>query len=208
MKTLSFAIVTLSLLFGTLSFAEDNGNMDMMTGSVKITKAPAIETEPAQIVAAAYVEAADVAPEGGFGDKDYSKAFQAMGMEGGHRISDFLKEYNVETTGPMFAVWYDDPSETKPQDMTSKWCVPLKAETDPVPGIAIENMPETMAVTCTYMGAYDASMNAWQAVMKYAEDNNLEWTSSPMEVYHKSMMEVENPDDLITEIVWPCKKKR
>ena len=37
MKTLSFAIVTLSLLFGTLSFAEDNGNMDMMTGRDAIT---------------------------------------------------------------------------------------------------------------------------------------------------------------------------
>lgn len=207
MKYLSLAIVTLSLCFASFAFAEEESAMEGMTGTAKITKAPAVETKAAMTCACAYVKAADYAPEGGWGEKDYDGAYSAMGMNGGMKVGEFLKEKSLETAGPMFAVWYDDPEMTKPQDLSSKWCAPLKADTDPAAGINIEAFPEIQAVTCTYMGHYNTAMNAWQEIMKYAEENNLEWVGMPMEIFHKSFHDTQNPDELVTEIVWACKKK-
>ncbi len=207
MKTLSLAAIALSLCICSVSFAQDDAAMQEMTGTAKITKAPAVETKAAMLCATAFVKAADYAPEGGWGEKDYDEAYQAMGMNGGMKVVGFLTEKKLETAGPMFAVWYEDPETTKPQDLTSKWCAPLKADADPAPGVVIEHFPEVMAVTCTYTGHYNTAMNAWGAMMKYAEENNLDWAGNPMEVFHKSFHETQNPDELVTEIVWPCKKK-
>jgi effector-binding domain-containing protein len=206
MKTLSLAIVTLTLLFGSLSFAEEE-MMSNVTATAKIAKAPAFETKPAMLAATAFVRAADFAPEGGWGEKDYEGAINAMVMAGSTRLMEYMKEKGIEAAGPMFSVWYEDPTSTKAGDLTSKWGLPLAADNEPTALVTIENMPETQALTCTYEGHPQTSMNAWGAIMKYAEENSYTWTGNPMEVYHTVGEQKPDAEGWKVEIVWPCMKK-
>lgn len=207
MKYLSLAILTISLCICSLTFAEEESAMASVTSTSKITKVPAFETKPAMIAATAFVKAADFAPEGGWGEKDYEGVMNAMVMNGTTRVMTYLTEKGIQSAGPMFAVWYEDPSMTKAGDLTSKWCVPIAADNEPTALVSIENMPEMTAITLTYAGHPQTSMNAWNEIMKWGEENGYEWAGNPMEVYHSVGEQRPDAEGWSVEIVWPAKKK-
>lgn len=206
MKYISLAAFALSLCLCSFSFAEDTA-MPEMTGTAKITKASELTTKPAMIAATAYVKAADFAPEGGWGEKDYEGAIGAMAMNGATRLMAYLTEKSLQPAGPMFSVWYEDPSVTTAGALTSKWGFPIAADNEPTAMVTVEKMPEMQVVSCTYEGHPNSAMNAWADVMKYAEVNGLVWAGNPMEVYHKNGMQSMKNEDWLVEIVWPAMKK-
>jgi len=205
MKTFGLAACLFTLCFSSLLFAEDAA-APAMGPSAKIAVAPAVATKPAMIVAAAFVKAADFAPEGGWKETDFEGAINSMVMAGSTRAMDYLKEKGLESTGPMFAVWYQDPTTTKPGDWTSKWCVPIAADNEPTALVSVEHMPEMQAITCTYEGHPQTAMNAWQEIQKFAETNGYTWTGAPMEVYHAVGEQKPDATGWKVEIVWPAMK--
>ncbi|NUO20126.1 GyrI-like domain-containing protein [bacterium] len=204
MKYLSLAAFALSICMCSVSFAQDDA---AMSGNAKISKTPELTTKPAMIAATAFVRAADFAPEGGWGEKDYDGAIGAMAMNGAMRVMAYMQEKGITPTGPMFSMWFEDPTSTTAGSLTSKWGMPIAADNEPTSTITIENFPEMQAVTCTYEGHPNTAMNAWNDVMKFAESNGLVWTGAPMEVYHKNGMESTKAEDWLVEIVWPAMKK-
>jgi DNA gyrase inhibitor GyrI len=207
MKYLGLAAIALSFCICSLSFGADEAAMPGMTGTAKITKGPELATKPAMIVASAFVKAADFAPEGGWGEKDFEGAIGAMAGNAAQRLMAYMGEKSIQPAGPMFSVWYEDPSTTAAGALTSKWCFPIAADNEPTAMVTIENMPEMQVVSCTYDGHPNSAMNAWEAVMKFGVDNNLEWAGAPMEVYHKNGMESMKAEDWQCEVVWPAMKK-
>ncbi len=208
MKYFGLAAVVLSFCICSFGFAADDAVLPGFEGTAKITKGPEFVTKPAMIVASAYMRAADFAPEGGWGEKDFEGAIEAMAANGAKRLMDYMAEKSIQPAGPMFSVWYEDPSSTAAGSLTSKWCFPIAADNEPTINVTIEQMPEMQVVSCTYEGHPNSSMNAWQGIMKFAEANNLEWAGAPMEVYHKFSMDSKKAEDWLCEIVWPAMKKQ
>lgn len=207
MKYISLATIALSLCLCSFSFAAEEEAMPGMTGTAKIAKAPELTTRPAMIAATAFVRAADFAPEGGWGEKDFDGAISAMAMNGAMRIMAYMQEKSITPAGPMFSVWFEDPTTTAAGALTSKWGMPIPADAEPTAMVTVEQMPEMQVVSCTYEGHPNVAMNAWNDVMKYVETNNLTWAGAPMEVYHKNGMESTKNEDWLVEIVWPVMKK-
>lgn len=188
-------------LLASFSFAEDKAE-------VKITKEPALGTRPAMTCATAFVKASTLAPDSnGWGEKDYEGVYTAMGMSGMTKLMTWMGQKSATPTGSSFAMWYENPDSTKPQDLTSKWCMPIAGNPDPTADVMIESFPEMQVITCTYMGHYSTAMTAWNATMKYAEDNGWMISSPPMEVYLKGPGDTQNSAEWVTEIVLPVMKK-
>ncbi len=207
MKYLSLAVLILTACLADLSRAEENGSAQP-AATAKIVKEIAFETKPAMIAATAYVKAADFAPEGGWGEEDYEGAIDAMVMNGSTRVINYTAEKSIQPAGAMFAVWYQDPTTTKPTDLTSKWCVPIADDNEPTPEVTVEKLPAMDALTVTYEGHPNSAMNVWTELTKYAEANEYEWTGAPMEVYHSVGGKEPGADRWKVEIVWPVKKKK
>lgn len=205
MKYLSLAAVALSLCICSISFAADEAAAP--TGTAKITKGPELTTKPAMIAATCFVRAADFAPEGGWGEKDFDGAITAMAANGTSRVMGYCKEKSITPAGPIFSVWYEDPSTSAAGSLTSKWGCAIPADNEPTANVTVERFPEMQVVSCTYEGHPNTAMNAWNSVMTYGETNGLAWTGAPMEVYIKNGMESMKPEDWVVEIVWPAMKK-
>jgi effector-binding domain-containing protein len=120
----------------------------------------------------------------------------------------WMGQKSAMPTGAPFAIYYETPETTKPQNLTSKWGMPIEGNPDPTVDVMIEAMPEMQIVTCTYMGDYSGAQSAWDKTMKYAEDNGWTLSSPPMEVYLKGPGETQNPSEWVTEIVLPVMKKQ
>jgi len=207
MKYLSLAVLTLTFCLVQFGRAEQNG-AQAPAATAKVVKEIAFETKPAMIAATAYVKAADFAPEGGWGEKDFEGAINAMVMNGSTRAMGYTTEKGVAPAGPMFAIWYEDPTTTAPQALTSKWCVPIAADNEPTAQVSVEKMPEMEALTVTYEGHPNTTMQVWNDLKKYAETNEYEFTGAPMEVYWAVGGQEPGATGWKVEIVWPAKKKK
>jgi effector-binding domain-containing protein len=129
-----------------------------------------------------------------------------MLTHGFEKLAEWMNS-NRQPAGPMFCIYYEDPRETKPADLTSKQGFPITGEHDPDVGIVIEEMPAHKVVSVKFSGHYENSDNAWNALMEYIEKNDYAWAGAPMEIYHVSMSDTENPAEWVTEIQWPVMKK-
>lgn len=204
MRILSIALIACMAIF-TMAFAEEEAKTEETTATVKIIAAPSMKHVDAFTAATTFTKAADFAPEEGWGEKDQAAAFEAMAINGFEKLAAWMNDER-KPVGPFFAVWYDDPSTTKPADFTSKQGFPISGEYDPTVAIVIEEMPETDVASVVYMGHYKDAMNAWNALMKFIADEGYTFAGAPMEIYLKSMDETDNPEEWVTEIQWPVVK--
>lgn len=62
------------------------------------------------------------------------------------------------------------------------------------------------ALMCRYTGPYDKTADAHEFLYKYMDDNDLQITGSPWEVYVIDPSTEPDPNKLITEIYYPIKK--
>jgi len=87
-------------------------------------------------------------------------------------------------------------------------CVPT-SETPNENGITVKEMPRITAVCVTHIGSYDTMQNAYEAIDRYAQENNLTLQPPFREIYIKGpgMLLKGNPNKYITEILFPIKEE-
>ena len=66
--------------------------------------------------------------------------------------------------------------------------------------------PEICAYTI-YTGAYSSIGDAYAAVMKWIETNGYKISGAPFDMYIKGPREASSPDEFVTEVYFPVKKK-
>ena len=73
----------------------------------------------------------------------------------------------------------------------------------------VEDDPCLCAVvaSCTYQGSYTQITDVYTAVIAWMEANGYEPAEPMFNIYHVSPHETQNPDEFVTEICYPVKKK-
>ena len=66
--------------------------------------------------------------------------------------------------------------------------------------------PDQVA-SCTYQGSYTQITDVYTAVIAWMEANGYEPAEPMFNIYHVSPHETQNPDEFVTEICYPVKKK-
>ena len=73
--------------------------------------------------------------------------------------------------------------------------------------VKFRTLPEETVASCTYQGSYTQITDVYAAVVAWIEANGYEPAGPMFNIYHVSPHETQNPDEFVTEICYPVKKK-
>ena len=68
-------------------------------------------------------------------------------------------------------------------------------------------LPEVTVASCTYRGSYERIVDVYAAVVAWLEANGYEPAGPMFNIYHVSPHETRNPEEYVTEVCYPVKKK-
>lgn len=67
--------------------------------------------------------------------------------------------------------------------------------------------PAVTVASCTFKGGYDQMDSAMAAVAAWVNDNGYEPDGPLLNIYHISPHETKNPQEFVTEVCYPVRKK-
>ncbi len=73
--------------------------------------------------------------------------------------------------------------------------------------VKFRTLPEVTVASCTYQGSYTQITDVYAAVIDWMEANGYEPAGPMFNIYHVSPHETQNPDEFVTEICYPVKKR-
>ena len=74
--------------------------------------------------------------------------------------------------------------------------------------VKFRTLPEVTVASCTYRGSYTLITDVYAAVVEWLKANGYEPDGPMFNIYHVSPHETQNPDEFVTEVCYPVKKKR
>jgi len=131
--------------------------------------------------------------------------YKGIVTEANKVFPNIFKSIQGKANGAPFICYYVMDQESKTGEM--ELCVPT-AETPGVNGITVKEMPRIKAVCVTHIGSYETMHCSYEAIDRYARENNLTLQPPFREVYIKGpgMFLKGNPDKYITEIQFSVKE--
>ncbi len=130
--------------------------------------------------------------------------YKGVVTEANKVFPNVFKSIRGKTTGAPFFNYLSMNSKTKIGDI--ELCIPT-AETPRGNGIETKDIHRIKAVCVTHIGSYKTLNKAYEAIDKYAINNELELSPPFREVFIKGpgMILKGNTDKYITEIQFPIK---
>lgn len=129
----------------------------------------------------------------------YAEIGEKMG-EAMERVGQALSAAAAIPAGPAIAVYLNVDDETE-------WRVavgfPVEQPVPQLPDFEELHLPGGASVVGVHEGPYDGLAATWKAVADYVSDGGLQAASPPWESFVASPPEVENPQEWVTEIIWP-----
>ena len=131
--------------------------------------------------------------------------YKGIATEANKVFPNVFKSIRGKSNGAPFFCYYVMDQQTKIGEM--ELCVPT-AETPNGNGVSVKNVPRIKAICVTHVGPYETMGHAYEAIDRYARENNLTLQPPFREVYIKGpgMVLKGNPNKYITEILFPIKE--
>ena len=73
--------------------------------------------------------------------------------------------------------------------------------------VKFRTLPEVTVASCTYRGSYALITDVYAAMIPWIEANGYETAGPMFNIYHVSPHDTKNPDEFVTEVCYPIKKK-
>lgn len=73
--------------------------------------------------------------------------------------------------------------------------------------VKFRTLPAVTYAGCTFKGGYERINDVVAAVSAWIEDNGYDYDGPMFDIYHVSPHETQNPDEFVTEVCFPVKKK-
>ncbi len=117
-----------------------------------------------------------------------------------------FKSIKGKSNGAPFFCYYNVDQKTGVGEM--ELCVPT-AETPNRMGVTIKEFPKIKALFFTHIGSYSNLPKTYEMIFKYIHENNIKIQTPWREVFIKGpgMLIKGNPDNYITEIIFPLKEE-
>ncbi|MGN1031494.1 MAG: MerR family transcriptional regulator [Butyricicoccaceae bacterium] len=114
---------------------------------------------------------------------------------------------NIQADDPCYcsATFYD--REYKEHDVDVEVQKTVKGRYPDTEHVRFKIMPPVTVASATYKGSYSKVGEVNAAVAAWIRDNNYEYDGPAFFIYHVSPHETQNPDEFVTEICYPVKKK-
>ena len=124
------------------------------------------------------------------------------------KLSGWVEVEEIETIGDLFAIFYNNPRTVKEDEVVYDVGIPINPELDPdeTEEIRVVNIIEHKVLSGIHNGSLDNIQETYNTMAEYSIENKYDIIGSPKEVYIKNKFEVENEEDMITEIQLPVIK--
>ena len=73
--------------------------------------------------------------------------------------------------------------------------------------VKFRTLPEITVASCVYQGSYALIVEVYAAVVAWIAANGYESVGPMFNIYHVSPHETQNPDEFVTEVCYPVRKK-
>lgn len=73
--------------------------------------------------------------------------------------------------------------------------------------VRFKKIPAIQIASTTYKGGYEKITEANEAVACWVRDNGYAFDGAAFSIYHVSPAETQNPEELVTEVCYPVRKK-
>ena len=116
------------------------------------------------------------------------------------RVHGFLKSTGVDPAGAPMCVsspWSDEGTI----ELETGWPVAVDLETEPP--LETVTLPGGRALVMRHVGPYHELPTAYRLMCETMEEHGLSSRGRPREVYVTDPAEVPDPEDYVTEIIWP-----
>ena len=132
--------------------------------------------------------------------------YEDEGMIWGKLAEETCRMNLVEDDPCLCAVTYLD-GEYKEENVEMMAWKTVKGNYPDTEHVKFRTLPEVMVASCTYQGSYTQITDVYAAVIAWMDANGYEPAAPMFNIYHVSPHETQNPDEFVTEICYPAKKK-
>ena len=118
-----------------------------------------------------------------------------------------LVPQNVQYAKPCNSIAVFHDKEHKEYDPDVEIQISVQGTYQNTENVVFKMVPPVLIASATYKGSYDQITAVNQAVANWVRDNNYEFADAMFTIYHVSPAQTQNPDELVTEVCFPVKKK-
>lgn len=114
---------------------------------------------------------------------------------------------NVRQASPCYglAVFHDEGHKESDPDVEIQLAV--EGEYQDTEHVKFKTMPSVMVASATYKGSYEQLIRVNAAVANWVRENDYDFDGKSFCIYHVSPAQTSNPEELVTEVCFPVKKK-
>jgi effector-binding domain-containing protein len=114
---------------------------------------------------------------------------------------------NIQDDDPCYAMAIFHDREYKESEVDVEVQKSIKGSYKDTENVMFKTVPSLEVASATYKGSYEQLTAVNHAVANWVKDNNYEFESASFCIYHVSPAQTQNPDELVTEVCFPVKKK-
>lgn len=114
---------------------------------------------------------------------------------------------NLISGDPCYTLAIFHDGEYKESDVDIEVQKSVKGNYKNTENVVFKIVAPIMIASATYKGSYEKVSEVNEAVANWVRDNGYEFNGLSFCIYHVSPYETQNPDELVTEVCYPIKKK-
>lgn len=113
-------------------------------------------------------------------------------------------EQGLHASGPVFALYFDDPGTVAVGELRARACVPVSAPAQPRAPLAYDVLESTTVAYAYVSGAYSQTPRAYPAILTYMRGMNWVEDGPIREIYLIDPADVRDVNELMAEVQIPA----
>jgi effector-binding domain-containing protein len=109
----------------------------------------------------------------------------------------------MQPTGPLFALYFDDPGRTRIDALRSRACLPVAFDAEVPAGLRRATLPQATVAYAVVAGAYPEVPRAFPGLFRWMHERNWVQDGPLRQVYLVDPGSVASWDELLTEVQVP-----
>jgi DNA-binding transcriptional MerR regulator len=123
------------------------------------------------------------------------------------QLTKELEPQNVQYVYPCNAISVFHDDEYKENNIDIEIQISVEGSYQDTKNVVFKKVPTILMASTTFKGSYDQIAEVNQVVADWIKDNNYELDNGMIMIYHVTPETDKNPENWITEVCYPVKKK-
>jgi len=124
-----------------------------------------------------------------------------------HTLMKETKPLHIELTEPRCSVGVYHNAEEQEQEVDVEIQLTVQGRYEDTEHIHFYTVPSALIASATYTGSYEQISEVNTEILTWAREHGYEMDGLPFCIYHVGPNDTQNPDELVTEVCLPVRKK-